>query len=97
MIVVLIRSVNILTLKHSVRSYCVDHFGVKFERRRDDAGEHFVLSCQLWQLSDDFSQLHGQADQLRSENARLGRDAEEQTRSIAAGVCSKLPSVLRRH
>ena len=37
----------------------------------------FVLSCQLWRLSDNFSQLHGQAGQLRSENAHSGCDAEE--------------------
>ena len=61
MIVVLIRSVNILTLQRSVRSSCVDHFGAKFEGRSEDAGAQFVLSCQLWQLSDDFPQLHGQA------------------------------------
>ena len=61
MIVVLIWSVNIVIFRHSVRTYCVDHFGAKFERRSEDAGAQFVLSCQLRQLSDDFSQLHGQA------------------------------------
>ena len=61
LIVVLICSVNILILRHSVVTYCVDHCGAKFEGRIEDAGAQFVLSCQLRQLSDDFSQLHGQA------------------------------------
>ena len=91
MIVVLIRSVNILTLQRSVRSSCVDHFGAKFEGRSEDAGAQFVLSCQLWQLSDDFPQLHGQAVQLRSENSRSGREAEEQTGSTAVCVCGRIP------
>ena len=91
MIVVLICSVNIVILRHCVKTYCVDHFGAKFERRSEDAGAHFVISFQLWQLSDDFPQLHGQAVQLRSENSRSGREAEEQTGSTAVCVCGRIP------
>ena len=52
---------NILIPRHSVRSYNVDHFGAQFERRSEDAGAQFVLSCQRRQLCDGFPQLHGQA------------------------------------
>ena len=62
---------------------CDDHFGTKFETRNEDAGAQLVFSCQLWQLSDNVSELHDQARQLRIQNAYSSRDTKEQARSSA--------------
>ena len=96
MIVVLIWSVNIVIFRHSVRTYCVDHFGAKFERRSEDAGEQFVLSCQLRQLFDDFSQLHGQAANF-SVKMRVQVVAPRNRLEVLLIAFGNLPPVLLKH
>ena len=85
-----------INFRYSIRTQCDDHFGTKFETRSEDAGAHLVFLCQLWQLSDNFSELHDQARQLRIQNAYSSRDTKEQARSSAIRVRGKLPPVLWR-
>ena len=85
-----------IKLRYSTRTQCDDHFGTKFETRSEDAGAQLVFSCQLWQLSDNFSELHDQARQLRIQNAYSSRETKEQARSSAIRVRGKLPPVLWR-
>ena len=57
---------------------------------------HNLFSCQLWQLSNNFSEFHDQARQLRIQNVYSSRDTKEQARSSAIRVRGKLPPVLWR-
>ena len=85
-----------INFRYSTRTECGDHFGTKFEAGSEDADAQLVFSCQLWQISDNFSKLHDQARQLRIQNAYSSRDTKEQARSSAVRVRGKLPPVLWR-